>query len=275
MESLHGDSSVTSRLRATARSTNVPSATTVQSRIDDAAAYRVDQLSAQYERITGQTAPASDPAAVVSEFASWLRANEASVARIVETARSEFGDVDLAALEAMFETAWGNEGLQEADIVDATVRSQAVTYETCRELFGDDVGTSLWSQLGAAHEKLQRDHEESPTTDSVGLVLDSASPPRVQRVRSLLRAADDPLPPEPAEQEWEQLKRRGEDLRQELPEADITDRVDAAISGGERPSKARTRELLEDADAVLDRMRTVQARLDELEDGSVVRIDRS
>ena len=275
MESLHPDSELTSSMRATAQSTSVPTATTVRSRIADAAAYRADQLSVQYQRVTGQSAPDAGPEAVVRAFASWLRSNEAAVARVIENARSEFAAVDLEALETMVETVWERGGLQEADIVDASVRRQAETYETCRELFGGGTEPSPWSQLRAAHERLQRDHEASPTTDAVGFVLASASPPRVRRVRSLLQEAEEPLPPEPGEQDWAELKRRAEDLRQELPDAAITDAVDAAVSGGERPSKARTGELLDEADAMLDRLRTVQQRLDELEDGSVVLIDRS
>jgi hypothetical protein len=69
------------------------------------------------------------------------------------------------------------------------------------------------------------------------------------------------------------LQRVAEELRQELPNATITDEVTDVVDADERPTEDRVSELLSEAETVLNRMRTVQEELDGLSDESIVLID--
>jgi hypothetical protein len=71
------------------------------------------------------------------------------------------------------------------------------------------------------------------------------------------------------------LQRVAEELRQELPNATITDEVTDVVDADERPTEDRVSELLSEAKTVLNRMRTVQEQLDELRDESIVLIDEA
>jgi hypothetical protein len=64
-----------------------------------------------------------------------------------------------------------------------------------------------------------------------------------------------------------------EELRQELPNAEVTDDVTAAVDADERPSEERVNELLSEAKKVLERIQSVNGRLDGLEDGSIVLLE--
>jgi hypothetical protein len=61
-----------------------------------------------------------------------------------------------------------------------------------------------------------------------------------------------------------------EELRQELPNADVTDEVTAAVDAESRPSEERVNELLSESKKVLERIQSVKERLDGLEEGSIV-----
>jgi hypothetical protein len=64
-----------------------------------------------------------------------------------------------------------------------------------------------------------------------------------------------------------------EELRQELPNADVTDEVTSAVDADERPSEDRVNELLSKSKTVLGRIRDLKERLDGVEDGSIVLIE--
>jgi len=64
-------------------------------------------------------------------------------------------------------------------------------------------------------------------------------------------------------------------LRQELPNADVTDEVTTAVDGDDRPSEERVNELLSGARTVLDRIRGVKGQLDNLEEGSIVLLENN
>jgi hypothetical protein len=64
-----------------------------------------------------------------------------------------------------------------------------------------------------------------------------------------------------------------EELRQELPNAEVTGDVTATVDADERPSEERVNELLSEAKKVLERIQSVNERLDGLEDGSIVLLE--
>jgi hypothetical protein len=275
MTSLYPNASITASMQATAESNDVPGVASVESRLQDAKGHRIDEVSAQYRRITGDTTTGSDPGDVCNELAAWLRSNEDDVQGILDVDTDEFDDVVLDDLEALFKTVWDGEDASERDIVASTVIQQAGTYEQVRELVDETGGVSLWSQLRAAGEELLADHPDSPTTDAVERILASSRPPSMRRVRQLLERAKDPEPPDADGEAWAELQAVAEELRQELPNADITDEVTMVVDADERPSEERVTELLSDANTVLDRIRAVNEGLDELEEGNIVLLEES
>jgi hypothetical protein len=64
-----------------------------------------------------------------------------------------------------------------------------------------------------------------------------------------------------------------EELRQELPNADVTDEVTGVVDADKRPSEERVNELLSDSKAVLERIREVKGGLDGLSEGDFVLIE--
>ncbi|WP_435066697.1 hypothetical protein [Haloplanus sp. C73] len=273
MTSLHPNASVTDSMRATAASDTVPSVATVEARLQDAETYRVDVASAQYRRITGETTAESTPETVCDDLRAWVEANESEVRAIVDAATEEFDGVVFDDLTAVFESVWRREALSERDIVDSAVVQQAEAYEQVRVLFDDTGGASLWSQLRAASEELAASHPDSPTTEAVEAALDSSRPPTERRVRQLIERADSPTSPGAGDDAWADLQRVADALRQELPNADVTDEVTAAIDADDRPSEERVTELRSEAETMLERIRAVTERLDELDDGSIVLLE--
>jgi hypothetical protein len=168
---------------------------------------------------------------------------------------------------------WAGEDLSEGDVVDSAVVQQAETYEQVRDLLDDSDGSPLWSQLRAAAEELREEHPDSPTTESVGTTLAASRPPSERRVRQLIERAKDPRPPSADDDAWAELQMVAEELRQELPNADVTDEVTAAVDADERPSEERVNELLSDAKTVMARLTAVRDRLDTLEDDSIVLLE--
>jgi hypothetical protein len=273
MTSLYPNASIITSMRATAESNTVPSVATVESRLQGAAGHRVDETSAQYRRITGDTTTESDPDAICDDLGAWLRSNEDSVRGLVDTATDEFDDIVLGDLEGVFETAWNGGDLSERDLVATTVVQQAETYEQVRELLDDTGDGSLWSQLQDAGRELREEHPDSPTTEAVRTALASARPPTTRRVRQLIERAKDPKKPGPDPDAWAELQTVAEELRQELPNADVTDEVTAVVDADERPSEDRVTELLSESKTVLERIRNVDERLDGLSGGSIVLIE--
>jgi len=54
LEELYPSATITSRMQTTAESGSVPTKTTVSSRLADATGHRVDELTTQYRRVTGE-----------------------------------------------------------------------------------------------------------------------------------------------------------------------------------------------------------------------------
>ena len=92
-------------------------------------------------------------------------------------------------------------------------------------------------------------------------------------MRQLIERADDPRPARPDDGEWAELRSLAEELRRELPNAAVTDDVISALETEGKPSEERVDELLSESRTVLERAREIKARLDALEDGSVVLLE--
>jgi hypothetical protein len=89
-------------------------------------------------------------------------------------------------------------------------------------------------------------------------------------VRQLIERVKDPITGGDA---WAELQIVAEELRQELPNATVTDEVTSAVDADERPSEERVNELLSESRTVLERIQTVNDYLNQLEDSSIVLID--
>jgi hypothetical protein len=260
-------------MQTTAESGTVPTKSTVTARLADATGHRTDTLSAQYRRITGTTTSESDPDAICTDLSTWIRNNKPTIRTLVEDGTTTFEDVSLSSLNPIFETAWTGEQINEGDLAESAVRTEAETYEQIREIIDGD--PSPWSQLQSAGKMLREEHPESPTTDSVTIVLNKSTPPSPHRVEQLIEESKNPRPPVTGDDAWAELQRVAETLREDLPHAEITDTVTDAVDGDERPEQVRTTELLSEATTILERVETIQAHMNKLDDGAVVRIDRS
>jgi hypothetical protein len=272
VESLYPTSTIRSRMQRTAESGSVPTKETVTSRLADATGHRVDELSTQYRRITGETSDVSGPDEICSDLTEWVRQNEATIRSILDEATATFEKVSFDELESVFGDVWNGGQLTEGDLVQSGVRQQAETYETVREILAGH--PSHWSQLESVGATLSEKHPDSPTTESVKTVLEASRPPSLRRVEQLIKEARDPKSPEADGDAWAELQRVAEELRQELPNATVTDEVTSVVAADERPTEDRTTELLAEANTLLERMRTVQEKLDDLEENDIAVIER-
>jgi hypothetical protein len=272
LESLYPAARVTSQLQTTAEDSSVPTKRTVETRLSDAVDHRVNELSTQYRRITGENIDAPDPNEICVELTRWVRENEPAVKALLGNGTDTFEGVSLDSLRSMFEAAWNNGEIDEQQLVSATVRQQAKTYEKIRNLLAGD--PSPWSRLESAGASLRADHSESPTTDAVEAVLGASRPPSLQRVQQLIEEANDPKPPGADDDVWSDLLSVAEDLRQELPNADITDEVTEAVAGDDRPTDDQAAELLDEAEKLLARIREVNDTLNSVDAGSIVLIEK-
>jgi hypothetical protein len=127
--------------------------------------------------------------------------------------------------------------------------------------------------LAAAGDELKANHSKSPTTTAVTKTLSSSRPPTVRRVEQLIEEAQDPKPPDAEDDAWAELQRVAEDLRQELPNAEITDEVTSVVDADDRPTEDRTNELLTNANTRLERVRAIRDELDTLSEDSIVLIE--
>ncbi|MEF8777619.1 MAG: hypothetical protein V5A36_01775, partial [Natronomonas sp.] len=265
LDAAYPGATITSRLRATAENGSVPTKETVIARRNDATDHRIEELSAQYRRITGDSPTTSEPEAICAALTDWVREHRPETEAVLEETRGTFDGVSLSELESMFDIAWRDDPIDEETLVAASVRQQAETYSTVRELFAGD--PSLWAELTATEDPLQREYPESPTTDSVTTVLAASRPPSPQRVRQLITEAEDPII---GGDIWGELQAIATDLRQELPNADVTDEVMTLVETDDRPDEKRATELLEKAEELLERVRNAKAQLDDSADGSIV-----
>jgi hypothetical protein len=268
LEEWYPSATITSRMQTTAESGSVPTKTTVTSRLADAAGHRVDELSTQYRRVTGESADSSDPDDICAGLTDWLRENESEVGGLLEEATATFDGVSLDNLESMFETAWSGDQITEGELVDSSVRQQAEAYEKVRDLLEGE--SSSWSELQSAHDDLRANHPDSPTMESVSTVLNASRPPSHQRVRQLIEEAKNPRTGGGV---WADLQRVAEELRQELPNAAVTDDVTELVDTDDRPTDERATELLDESETLLTRIRDVKEALDDVDDGDIVLIE--
>ncbi|MUV56613.1 hypothetical protein [Halogeometricum sp. CBA1124] len=262
---------ITSRMQTTAKSGSVPTKTTVTSRLSDATGHRVDELSKQYRRVTGESPDLSDTDEICTELTEWLRENESTVASLLDDATATFDGVSFDELRSVLEVAWNDGQLDEGSLVDSAVRPQAEEYEKVRELLEGE--PSPWSQLQSDYKELQAAHPDSPTTESVSTALSASRPPSIQRVRQLIEEAKNPKPPGPDDDAWAELQRVAEELRQELPNAAVTDEVTGIVDTDDRPSEERATEFLDESEKLLARIREVRETLDDVDEGSIVLIE--
>jgi len=268
LEEWYPSATITGRMQTTAETGSVPTKSTVTSRLVDATGHRVDELSEQYRRVTGEATDTTDPDKIFSELTDWLRENESEVKTLLDDGKATFDGVSFEGLRSVFEVAWSDDQITEGELVGSSARQQAEDYEKVRDLL--DGEPSPWSELQAAHDDLQANHSDSPTTESVATVLDASRPPSFQRVQQLIEEAKDPRTGGGA---WAELQRVAEELRQELPNANITDDVTELVDADDRPTDEQATGLLDEAEELLARIREVRDTLDDIDKGGIVLIE--
>jgi hypothetical protein len=95
----------------------------------------------------------------------------------------------------------------------------------------------------------------------------------MRRVRHLIERAKNPRPPDAEDDAWAELQMVAEELRQELPNADVTDKITSVADGGDRPSGDQVRQMLSESKTVLERIQTARERLDNINDGRIILIE--
>ena len=272
MQHLYSDATVTSEMEALAGAEDVPAADDLRAKLDAADAHRQAVVSDQYERVTGDRPSEDDPAGVVASLGTWLEAHEEHSKETVERVVDEFEAVALEELRDLFETAWAGGDISEDDLVASEVREQAKQYAVARRLLvSPDSGVSLWSELQDTADRLEAEHPSHPVTSDVQSALERSQPPSVDDVEQLLDEAENPFEVE------ERLKELAEELQAEYPDHDTTDEITEAVGSGSLPSDDRVRELIDDAERLLEggskQLREFQEAIDDLDEGSVVVVE--
>jgi len=272
MQRLHPGADVTADMQAITGGAEVPNSDRLQEIIDDADAHRRAVAQNQYERITGETLTDEEPKSIVSSLSTWLFAHDGSSKETADRVSVEFEAVNIDALYELFELAWDGDSFVEADLVDPTVIQQARRYEKARRLLEASEGeASLWSQLRDASNRLGEEYPTHPVTSEIKDTLSQSQPPSVGEVERLLEAAQDPFNLE------KRLAELAEELQTEHPDKELTDVVVDAVDGDSSPSKDRMRELIDDAEELLEgsskQLRKIRETMNDLSDGSVVMID--
>jgi hypothetical protein len=266
VKELYSESDIKSRMQKTAESGSVPTKATVNSRLAEATSHRVEELSEQYRRVTGESPDSSAPDEICVELTAWLRENESTVANLIDDATETFDAVSFDEFRSVLAAASDGGQIEESRLVDSAFEQQAKEYQKARDTLQGD--PSPWSQLEERYRTLSSDHPQSPTTKSVETALNASRPRSIEEVRRLLD-----MPVIGGDGIWAELQRVAEELREELPNADVTDEVTALVDTEERPNEERATDLLEEAETVLARIREVRAALDEVDDGSIVLLE--
>jgi len=80
-------------MQTTAESGSVPTKTTVSSRLADATGHRVDELTSQHRRVTGERCDVSDPEEICVVLTEWIRENESVVQALLDDATATFDGI--------------------------------------------------------------------------------------------------------------------------------------------------------------------------------------
>ena len=261
----------TTRLQTTAESEQVPTPKTVQTRIEDAEAHRVETLTTQFEHCFGTDPDATTPEGLCEEFETQLAAEANPITELLSWGEDTFEGVTLAAMRTLLENT--GEDISEATIVDSQLQSEAKTLQRLRELYRGDPG--LWAQLESAKTTLETDHPQSPTTERVSEAARTTTPPTKARIEDLLEQAKAPRPPRPDDDTWGRLKDISDALDQQLPNAALTAEITSMVNEGPEANKENeVEEKLSAAEGLLDRWATMQQELDELDSGTTVRVEK-
>jgi hypothetical protein len=216
--------------------------------------------------MTGEPADSSDPDEMCAALTEWLRENESTVNTLLDDATATFDGVSFDDIESVLEAASNGDRIEEAQLVDAAFDQQAKEYQKAREILQED--PSPWSQLQDRYRTLRAEHPQSLTTESIGDTLDASRPPSLKEVQRLLT-----MPVIGGDDIWAELQRVAEELRQELPNADVTDEVMGLVDANDRPTDEQATELLDEAEELLARIRAVRDALDDVDDGGIVLIE--
>jgi len=257
-------------MQTTAESGSVPTKTTVSSRLADATGHRVDELTSQYRRVTGERCDASDPEEICVVLTEWIRENESVVQALLDDATATFDGISLDDLEAVFEMAWNDGEIGEGELVAAAVRQQAEAYEKVRDLLGGE------KPVGAVAVGIRRSPGRATGLTDHGIGWDCArfvAAPVDSACSAADRGSEESETAGADDDAWAELQRVAEELRRELPNADVTDDVTAAVDADDRPTDERATELLGEAEKLLSRIRAVRDALDDVDEGSIVLIE--
>jgi len=194
LEELYPSATITSRMQTTAESGSVPTKTTVSSRLADATGHRVDELTSQYRRVTGERCDVSDPEEICVVLTEWIRENESVVQALLDDATATFDGISLDDPKRCSRWRGTTARSVRVNSLPPPCVSRPKRTRRFETSFG---GENPWEQLQSAYDGLQAEQPDSPTTESVETVLGSSRLPSIQRVRQLIEEAKNPKLPGP------------------------------------------------------------------------------
>ena len=241
-------------------SSGVPDPGTVRDLMQRADEHRAEELGDRYEKVTGETAPVGGPDEILDELEGWLSSNEGDLKDLVERVGERFEDTNTEGIVSLTEKI--DDGLDEKDVLEAPTE----TIADARAILDE----GLWSSLEGEADRLKDEYPQSPTTDELEDLLSVTELPSAEEVRSLLKEAEDPITLDDLREELEDLL---DDLREEYPDGEVTQRAIDIVEEGETVDEAEMKHLVQEAEDLLTD--DMAEKIDSLEDGTIVLVDRS
>jgi hypothetical protein len=241
----------------------VPESDGLEDLIQKANEHRTQELVSVYEEVADQRLSDPDPDDVLQEIEDWISSNEESLRALAENVTETFEDTDIDGMIAVLEDVWEGDGLGESRVIGSRTEFERIS--DAQSILGEG---DLWSSLEDEQERLSEEYPQSPTTDEVGEMLESTELPSEEEVRDLLEEAGDPVTLEDLRSELEGLL---EDLREEYPDDETTQRAIEVVEEDKTLDESEMKELVGDAEDLLKD--DITERLEALEDGTVVLLD--
>jgi hypothetical protein len=190
-----------------AMGSQVPTVSTVETQLEEAAEFRIEQLQTLHSHLTGNTTSTDDIEALREELTNAL--TDESLAADIDTVEDHYEQATFDRLRSVITQAEeATEPLAESVLADGSVRDEAETLANARTLLETtEDGTSLYEQLAEVETSLSESHEGFVTTQ-ISRAVSGANIPDLDRARQLLaqgRHIQSGGEPEEGESELKQL----------------------------------------------------------------------
>ena len=202
------------------------------------------EIRAVVSTLLGSDPAGDDPDGWIAELGTWVTDNSVSVKRTLKRVPREF-TVSLTALEDALSPAFSGDEISKKTLVTDSVRSEAETFVTARDLFvSEDGETSVWDQFTDTLAQMETAYSSATITSRMQATADSGSVPTKQTVRNRLSDATEHRSDVLSEQ-YRRLT--GESIDESDPAT-----ICAALSEWVRNNESTINQLVDDAVATFD-----------------------